>query len=554
MAEEYVLIDDIIKNHTERILNLRKFYPFFSITEGAFNQYKEGRFKFLDMGYITLAVLRYFINENSFKDSPVSYKGYSDFCRKTLVRDFDISIVRSKSKSSTDLGAGFESETGKKPSDSIEMTGENADYEDNSASDREFQADEIEELIRFIFDKLRNGGRAFEFSFYDPAEKRSRVMRVRLIDSVVKENEVVYSITQDGIEFYLTTKEVRDESRINMEQLLLEKMIRSENFRGSLDVIERINIEVKALDRKREEVMQLLLTDVHAGVKAVDEYMDRTTVWFAEERKSFAKNRELLDKAVAKLSFGDDSRTARDISKLQNMLKQTIENHSALIASSAELSRFSDEMVRRSRTRSLRVSYDFENVLNRIIRADSPETLAELVLPFMLPRRRKTMSVSSIDNVILQKNSDSLKGEMKDTAKADLSFRYDDEIMGENIGRNFARLFVELLGRLKRWGKVTLQEYNAILEVKFGEEIYKNRDYYSFLTHLAGKTRYSMKSMLESQETFLEDMVIKYMSENEKEEYSSTAFEIKYGDEEIILRFENIDDIADMTELIFERI
>ena len=78
MAEEYVLIDDIIKNHTERILNLRKFYPFFSITEGAFNQYKEGRFKFLDMGYITLAVLRYFINENSFKDSPVSYKGYSD--------------------------------------------------------------------------------------------------------------------------------------------------------------------------------------------------------------------------------------------------------------------------------------------------------------------------------------------------------------------------------------------------------------------------------------------------------------------------------------------
>ena len=83
-------------------------------------------------------------------------------------------------------------------------------------------------------------------------------MRVRLIDSVVKENEVVYSITQDGIEFYLTTKEVRDESRINMEQLLLEKMIRSENFRGSLDVIERINIEVRALDRKREEVMQLL--------------------------------------------------------------------------------------------------------------------------------------------------------------------------------------------------------------------------------------------------------------------------------------------------------
>ena len=80
MAENYVLIDDIIKNHTERMLNLRKFYPFFNLAEGTFAQYKEGRFRFLDMGYITLAVIRFFINENSFNERPVRYPDYEKFC------------------------------------------------------------------------------------------------------------------------------------------------------------------------------------------------------------------------------------------------------------------------------------------------------------------------------------------------------------------------------------------------------------------------------------------------------------------------------------------
>ena len=38
MAEQFTLIDDIIKNHYERILNLRKFYPFFVLSESTFQQ------------------------------------------------------------------------------------------------------------------------------------------------------------------------------------------------------------------------------------------------------------------------------------------------------------------------------------------------------------------------------------------------------------------------------------------------------------------------------------------------------------------------------------
>ena len=505
MAEKYSLIDDIIRNHSERILNLRKFYPFFTLAEGTFNQYKDGRFKFLDMGYISLAVLRYFINENSFNDSLVKYKGYERFCLELLERDFGLK------------------------------------------ASEEYSREELKELARYIFDKLRNYGRAFEMSFYDPVEHKNKLVRVRLIDSVVKEEEVEYSITEDGIEFYLTTKEVRDESRINMDQLLLEKMIKSENFRGSMDVIERINIEVKALDKKREEVIQLLLTDVHAGTAAVDEYMDQTALWFNEERKSFARNRELVDKAVARLNMGDNSKTARDITRLQTMLKQTIESHSELIAKAAELSRFSDEMVRRSRTRSLRASFDYEALLGRIIAEDRGDILEQMIMPFLLPRRYKSLSIHTIDNVILQKTGETLKGEKKENETPDLDFKYEDELLTENVGQNFAKLFAELLERLRKWDRLTLQEYNAILEIKFGEDIYKNRDYYSFLTHLAGKTEYSVKSMRDDAETFLEGMVVEHLSEDRLDEYSDISFEIEYGNEEIKLA----DELAEITDMTF---
>ena len=512
MAEQFTLIDDIIKNHNERMLNLRKFYPFFMLSDNTFAQYKDGRFRFIDMGYMALAVLRFFINENSFNDRPVTYSAYREFCLKTLKRDFDP---------------------------------EN-DWDD-------YSKDELDELVRYIFDKLRNNGRAFEYTFYDPAERKSKIARVRYIDSTVKEDEVVYSITEDGIEFYLSTKEVRDESRINMDQLLLEKLIRSENFRGSIDVIQRINIEVRALEKKREEVMSLLISDVHAGTAAMDEYMDTVSVWFAEERKSFARNRELVDKAVARLTYGDDSKALRDITRLQTLLKQTIESHSALIAATAELSRFSDEMVRRSRTRSLKNSFDFEAALSRIIATDRVEKLGDMIMPFLQPKKEKSLAISTIDNIILQKTGESLKGEKREELKADLGFKYDDELLNESVGRNYSKLFKELIGRLKRWETLTLEELNAILEVKFGKEIYKNRDYYSFLVHLAGKSLYSVSDIRDNAETFLEEMIREHLSDDELDEYADISFEIKYEDDEIKLGFEE-DEVAELTGMSFVRV
>jgi hypothetical protein len=500
--EKYILTNDIIKNHTERMLNLRKFYPFFSILQTGISAPSEAGDIAIDMAYITLAVLRYLINENNFNDREVTSLEIRKFLAEIITRDFEITLPKN----------------------------------------------EMEALTENIFDKLTNNGKAFEINFFDPNDRKTKVIRVRLIEASVHESEVTYSITEEGIEFYLSTKEMKDESRISTDQLLLEKLIKAENYSGGIDVISRINLEVTSLHKKRDEAVALLLSDIHAGTAAVDEFMESTSKWFEEERKSFAKSRELIDKAATRIDRSSGTKAVRDITRLETLLKQTIDNHSRLIKASAELSRFADEMVSRKKMQILRNTFDFEEALSTLERIDKPDRLLGLVSPLLAPKCEKSFQISMIDSIVLKKlNQDDVTEKVEKEA-ADLNFRYDDEILSEQTGRNFAMLFRELLERLEKWDRLTLREYNAILEMKFTTDIYRNRDYFAYLVHLSEKNSYYIRGMLEAQETFLEELAVKYMTDTDKERFADIRFRLIFGVEEV-----EIED-SSVTDIVFERI
>ena len=43
------MLNDIITEHKERMLNLKKYYPFFKLMDVSFAQFQEGRYEMLDM-------------------------------------------------------------------------------------------------------------------------------------------------------------------------------------------------------------------------------------------------------------------------------------------------------------------------------------------------------------------------------------------------------------------------------------------------------------------------------------------------------------------------
>ena len=84
---------------------------------------------------------------------------------------------------------------------------------------------------------------------------------MRLIKSSIQNGVVRYSITSEAVEFYLDTKEIKEESTISVEQLLLEKLINSQNFRQGAEVVRRINNEVSRPQNRKNEVLRILSQD-----------------------------------------------------------------------------------------------------------------------------------------------------------------------------------------------------------------------------------------------------------------------------------------------------
>ena len=492
MAEKYTLIHDIIQEHSERALNLKKYYPFFKLAETTFHQYKDGKFADLDMGYITMAVLRFFIEENNFQEKEVSYEEYREFMGALFRRDFDLKL----------------NET------------------------------EEAELALYIFDKIKNEGRPFRFTYFDPADKKKKTVRMSLIESVMQQNVVYYHISADAIEFYLDTKEIKEESTISVEQLLLEKLIDSNNFKGAVEVVRRINNEVSRMQYKKNQVMQLLNEDLKEGIEAYEAFIGLGSKWFAQEQKLFAKNSDLIHKAL--LRAGEENKntvnkpgnrkTLEEIYELELQLNRAIKRHSELLAACTELQRMADEIIHKAKFRALRSGFDFKRAGSLMKQADKPELLAHFILPLMDLNRKKTFDLPMMDNLL------TYQPEKEETAEKiqvyeEETYIYPDEVEEQRIQDNYTLILEVFLNMLQERKVFTLAEFQDSLTEKMGERILRNGDYYSFLVHLCQKQIYDTEEIRKKPDTFLEDTILKYLEENPE---FSLQFRLQMRPEEML--------------------
>ena len=466
MPQENILVNDIITDHRERMLNLKKYYPFFKLSEVSFSWYKEGMYDSLDMGYILMAVLRFFIEENNFKERDVTYTEYAAFMSRCIRRDFKLNP----------------------PSGDMSI------------------------LVEYIFDKLKNDGKPFIFQYFDPVDRKKKISRVRLIESRIEDGTVWYSISPEGIEFYLDTKEIKDESRISVEQLLLEKMIQSKDFKGGTDVVRRINQEVDCLWLKKNRVMSLLASDIFSGLDAYEDFFATGVKWFDEEQKLFIKNSELIQAAQKRAETDKNNddyasylKITGEIYQLDTELKIAMNNHLKLLSACTQLGIMADEMVKKAKLGRLRPSFDFRNALELAMKKDDITLLGMLVRPIMGLNLKKTLGIKRIEDLITYKPGRDDKAELiTDTVPENIV--YDDELEDERIRGNYSALIKVLLSLLKRRNSIDLRTFNECAAKIFGEELFENGDYYSFIVHLCQKKEYSFEADRQKMETFLDEI------------------------------------------------
>lgn len=494
-TDQTTMLREIIEEHSERMKNMKKYYPYFRLAETSLSQYRDGRFACLDMGYITLAVIRFFIEENNFKEKDVTYQEYYAFMQEVLHRDFEL----------------------------------------------EAEKEEEQELIAFIFDKLKNEGKPFSFDYYDPADHKRKTMRCRFMDSKIEDGVVYYYITSDAIEFYLDTKEVREESQISVEQLLLEKLIHTQNFRSAAEVAKRINHEVGRLMRRRNEVLGILSYDVFEGVEAFEKFMGSTMRWFSEEQKLFAKNSQLIRKALEKAeadgSQGDyQSRYYQAIDEIYQLeleMKKAVAKHSELLGACTQLQKKVGELVAKSKFAALKRSFDFKKAEQRLKEQDRADLLEALVMPLFDIHPEKTLNFGRLEDLLCYRPD---KPETAETVSGgeEQDYIYEDEVEDARIQKNYVLLFENLLKTLESKEAVTLCTWQEQLVSQLGSNVVRNADYYSFLVHLAQKKEYAVREIMKKPDTFLEEAVRVFLEEHR--EYEAEAFRLSMlPDEELHL-------------------
>ena len=514
MDGTYQMLHDIIDFHGDRMRNLRRYYPFFCLQNTAFHLFKEGKYAFLDMGYITLAVLRFFIEENQFNDRSVTYPEITDFISGILTRDFDLTLPPEEEK----------------------------------------------ELTDYIFDKLKNDGKPFVMEYFDPVKKTNASVRMKLIDATLSGNAILYSVTADAIEFYLDTKEIRDESKINIQQILLEKMIHTKNFKGGIDVIRRINSEVNRLRLQKREVLALLGSNVFDGVKALEEFNQTGMRWFSEEQKLFSHNMELMERARAKAEEtaegAKDMESLRGIYQLETELKKAMANHGELLADCMDLQVRADEMIHKYKYSRLRGAFDFRGFVAAAEEARDVTLLAHLVEPLLAPKLQKQFSLLQTDELLAIPPEAGETAETVEEAKEEM-YRFDDEIEEERISGNYAAIVKTLLDELLAAERVSLSALNRKLELKFFDGIFKNSDYYSFLVHICQKKDYDLDRIKTKQDTFFEGILAKLLSEPGMKKYDGLKFclVMKPEAEELVHKIAGLERDATFvtTEIVFER-
>ena len=459
------MLNDIISDHRERMLNLKKYYPFFKLIDVSFSQFKDGKYEILDMGYIVMGVLRFFIEENNFKEKDVTYPEYLHFLSIMLKRDFGLNLTE----------------------------------------------EEYKEIADYVFDKIKNDGRPFRFEYFDPIDRKKRVSRMSIIESEIRDNTVWYSISPDAIEFYLDTKEIKDESKISVQQLLLEKMIRSQNFKGGTEVVARINEEVNRLQLKKNEVLTLLSGDIFAGIDAYEDFVSTGMRWFEDEEKLFKKNKELIDVALSRMGTspkGGESyySTVSEIYELENQLKVAMNRHADLLRACTDMQKMTDEAVRKAKLGRLRVHVDFQAMMADMIKNQDASVLASMITPLFKPRIRKNFNVTTIDEALTLKpvKYDPVEKVSTEPAK---DIVYADELEDKRIQDNYIFIMRNLIQAVEQKERFTLGEFNEVMSRTYSPEILKNADYFSFFVNLCQRQKYTFGGKQQETETFLDGIV-----------------------------------------------
>jgi hypothetical protein len=443
-----------IKEIDNRLDYLKKYYPFFRIYATSNLQKTE-----YDAPFLALDVLTFLIEQGRLLGRPVPIDEIEEHIQQTLVNVY--------------------------PSITFD----------------------VRDVTRSLLGMLETDtqGMLYQYQYFDPLHQRMVEEFIQLIEYDVKES--AYRITDTGLDFMISTKELPEESKISVTLILFEKQIKSGSFRNALATIRELNLAVQLKKRRKEALLEKLITGGKNVVEDFEQYSQEVLSQLKHENELFtqvhllltelSENREKIANNTHLTVTEEDFIIIKDIAV---EVEHGYKIHNAL------LNEFTDfpedyERINRIRLNSLfEKRYQFQEALENHIRANvSNEIHIITIHPLLFARVPKRFNLLKIfeHQIIASKKNDLLDTRSMEDWTDEKPI---DTIVGERQSQNFLTYAKILLNALSEKKQLTLGTYIDAIIQQTGKDGIRNVDLIPFLLELNSNSEFHLTKEIRKEE------------------------------------------------------
>ncbi|MGN1412005.1 MAG: hypothetical protein ACI4WH_05825 [Oscillospiraceae bacterium] len=292
-----------------------------------------------------------------------------------------------------------------------------------------------------------------------------------------------YKITDTGLQFLISSKEVPQESKLTVSLYLFRLQIKKHKYQSALDTIVNINMETKRQLSIKNKILHIAKYDAQLGNKMYNDYWKDFVSLRLEEEQHYQQAKEFL-KEYQNLSQEDitssDKGLLRKIDAELN-LSTTLQNQYIL-----EISSMGKEMTELSLNSINNVfenKFNFKEHFEDAYKSKNPiNSLMTIITPLLLPKKIKLFDVSMAfaQQQVKTKNDIQTIGTVANIKEPisiiDVSKQYENRKL-----KNYQKYFTIMISMLEKSSIDDIREYIK----QFNSEDIQSIDFLSYLMDLS---------------------------------------------------------------------
>ena len=360
------------------------------------------------------------------------------------------------------------------------------------------EEEETGQLTTEILDGLQNGGRNFTLDTYSLKAQGFREKYVKFLEIRQSgEGALQYFITEQGVDFYLKTKEFPEETKITINLLLFQKQMEKGAFGFAYETIRRLNMEVQKKKDRKYSLLEALMYGQDVGEDYV-RYHQSIVMQFQEEAELFTtavKNvssaySEYVERINNAEATEKEIRTFTLIKIIEKEIAKAQTLHTQLLKDAVIFTKEYDQALVVRRKAIFTERFNFQGELVKLMNQNvNPEALKFLFEPLLnpyVPKSFNPLRAFEAQRVLKNRQEQEERQENEEpTERVTI-----DHLTGRRVRKNFcfyaARLLIALDSPERQIG---LQDFCSGLIARYSEDVVYNGDFISFLLEMNREKR-----------------------------------------------------------------